>query len=198
VLALPSLSGFHFFIPFPVLTSSVRALLYPYSVFSSFLFLFASGQFGLTKAGNAPKAGIWNFVEPGLAITAGNLAVVRPLFRMVLRRLGLRTESGTATSNQIFPPTVGARDNGKGRKNDPHDSLDLLTYPGRSISSNGNERKPNYTATGMDYDAPNAVRRLSVGSDIEDQKEVYPTVTTETIEGAEPTPKSFIPDERGT
>lgn len=40
---------------------------------------------------------IWSVVEAGLAITAGSLACVRPLFKLALQRLGL------STSEEPFP-----------------------------------------------------------------------------------------------
>lgn len=40
---------------------------------------------------------IWSVVEAGLAITAGSLACVRPLFKLALQRLGL------STSDDLFP-----------------------------------------------------------------------------------------------
>lgn len=40
---------------------------------------------------------IWSVVEAGLAITAGSLACVRPLFKLALQRLGL------STSEDPFP-----------------------------------------------------------------------------------------------
>lgn len=38
---------------------------------------------------------IWSTVEQGLAITAGSLAAVRPLFQVVLTKLGLTTQRST-------------------------------------------------------------------------------------------------------
>ncbi|KAK7911059.1 hypothetical protein PG985_013540 [Apiospora marii] len=44
---------------------------------------------------------IWSAVESGLAVTAGSLATLKPLFRLMSRKLGLRTAAVTRGSSGI-------------------------------------------------------------------------------------------------
>ncbi|POS75381.1 hypothetical protein DHEL01_v206217 [Diaporthe helianthi] len=55
---------------------------------------------------------IWSTVECGLAVTAGSLACIRPLFKVIMHRLGLSTES-------YFPPSKGLNGNASGRGTQP-------------------------------------------------------------------------------
>lgn len=69
-------------------------------------------------------------IEPGLAIIAGNLAVLRPLWITILRARGIRTIStGSHLTGIRFPPTVAAQDKSKGRQDsrDTFLSMDILT-----------------------------------------------------------------------
>lgn len=51
---------------------------------------------------------IWSTVECGLAVTAGSLACIRPLFKVIMHRLGLSTES-------YLPPSKGFNGGASGR-----------------------------------------------------------------------------------
>ncbi|KAG8170092.1 hypothetical protein KVR01_000837 [Diaporthe batatas] len=51
---------------------------------------------------------IWSTVECGLAVSAGSLACIRPLFKVIMHRLGLSTES-------YLPPSKGLNGNVSGR-----------------------------------------------------------------------------------
>ncbi|KAF2276835.1 uncharacterized protein EI97DRAFT_417912 [Westerdykella ornata] len=50
---------------------------------------------------------IWSTVEQGLAITAGSLATLRPLFTLILARLGLSTGPSKLTSGGARPSHYG-------------------------------------------------------------------------------------------
>jgi hypothetical protein len=140
--------------------------------------------------------GVWNLVEPGLAITAGNLAVIRPLFRMLLKLLGIRTlPTGLSPpdSRQIFPPTIGARNNNQ-RRNNLDDTFDLLTRPGEARIS-GDETKSSYTATVADDSAPNSIRRTSEGHKNESLTDLQSTIlTSPRVHGK--SPRCYISDEK--
>jgi hypothetical protein len=68
---------------------------------------------------------IWTVAEPGLAITAGNLAAIRPL----LRKLCGRTSSkGASVSDGAYPPTDGAKAWNKGQGRSQDVPFDLSSY----------------------------------------------------------------------
>jgi hypothetical protein len=47
----------------------------------------------LTQSGSTTDIAIWSSVEQGLAITAGSLATLRPLFFIAMHKLGLTTRA---------------------------------------------------------------------------------------------------------
>ncbi|KAI3398338.1 hypothetical protein diail_9430 [Diaporthe ilicicola] len=70
---------------------------------------------------------IWSTVEGGLAVTAGSLACIRPLFKVLIHRLGLSTESylppskhlhGGASGRHAPPPTIGSSNKALRRSSD--------------------------------------------------------------------------------
>ncbi|UKZ61293.1 uncharacterized protein TrAtP1_002559 [Trichoderma atroviride] len=69
---------------------------------------------------------IWSTVEQGLAITAGSLATIRPLFRKIAAKLGW------STMGSNLPPTGESAGNrqttGRSRKNKSRDPFSLATF----------------------------------------------------------------------
>ncbi|KAK2597811.1 hypothetical protein N8I77_012573 [Diaporthe amygdali] len=69
---------------------------------------------------------IWSTVECGLAITAGSLACIRPLFKVLVHHLGLSTESYLPPSKHLAgasgkhapPPTIGSSNKALRRSSD--------------------------------------------------------------------------------
>ncbi|KAL1881321.1 hypothetical protein Daus18300_001174 [Diaporthe australafricana] len=71
---------------------------------------------------------IWSTVEGGLAVTAGSLACIRPLFKVIVHSLGLSTESylppsknrlaGDASGRHMPPPTIGSSNKALRRSSD--------------------------------------------------------------------------------
>lgn len=75
---------------------------------------------------------IWSTVECGLAVTAGSLACIRPLFKVIMHRLGLSTESylppskgfggasgkGASGRGAQPPPTIGSANKALRRSSD--------------------------------------------------------------------------------
>lgn len=116
-------------------------------------------------------------MEPGLAITAGNLAVVRPLFRKILLLLGVRTSIESSGAGAPNPPTVGGSDNSERREKD----FDLSTYTTGSIS-NHDERKLYHATTLANSRAQDSVRRLSGGSQNEILADLRSTVSMDTLD----------------
>lgn len=111
---------------------------------------------------------VWSSVEGGLAITAGSLACGRPLFRLILSRIGFSSAPYIVPSNEALaaahPPTVGSGPvprgsrrsrgtellslgsifTGTGGQGDRDSSEDLkLTSP--ATRSDYGERKPRHT-----------------------------------------------------
>lgn len=86
--------------------------------------------FSLTKriAVATVDIAIWSTVEGGLAVTAGSLACIRPLFKVIMHRLGLSTESYFPPSKQMNggasgrgaqpPPTIGSSNKALRRSSD--------------------------------------------------------------------------------
>lgn len=84
----------------------------------------------LTKhnAGATTEIAIWSTVEGGLAVTAGSLACIRPLFKVIVHSLGLSTESylppsknrlaGDASGRHAPPPTIGSSNKALRRSSD--------------------------------------------------------------------------------
>ncbi|KKY39707.1 putative integral membrane protein [Diaporthe ampelina] len=70
----------------------------------------------------------WSTVEGGLAVTAGSLACIRPLFKVIMHRLGLSTESYLPPSKHLPggasgrgaqpPPTIGSSNKALRRSSD--------------------------------------------------------------------------------
>ncbi|KAM0518871.1 hypothetical protein ACHAPE_003861 [Trichoderma viride] len=80
---------------------------------------------------------IWSTVEQGLAITAGSLATIRPLFRKIAAKLGW------STMGSNLPPTGesmgGRQTTGRSRKNKSRDPFSLATFNREEEDeSNGN------------------------------------------------------------
>lgn len=59
---------------------------------------------------------IWSIVEAGLAITAGSLACVRPLFKVVLHRLGLTASEPFPAQSSHYILRDGSTPNGAGTR----------------------------------------------------------------------------------
>ncbi|KAK7180128.1 hypothetical protein DPSP01_012291 [Paraphaeosphaeria sporulosa] len=81
---------------------------------------------------------IWSTVEQGLAITAGSLAAVRPLFQMILTKLGLTTQRSTVP---LTPYGYGNRSGSHAfRERRPSAAKDLDLYTLSAEAESGTVR----------------------------------------------------------
>jgi hypothetical protein len=130
-------------------------------------------------------------VEVAFAITAGNLALVRPLLRKLSQALGLQalsTRPEPHTPNSAFPPTIGAQDKNKGRKNWPDDTIDLLAYPGEDITRQ-DERNQNHTSSVVNFDESSSVWSPLQDPERGGESKVGSITSTETLVVHETIPK---------
>ncbi|KAF2873339.1 hypothetical protein BDV95DRAFT_338719 [Massariosphaeria phaeospora] len=83
---------------------------------------------------------IWSDTEQGLAITAGSLATLRPLYRLISERLGLSTSSTSpkGASGRESPDWYRTASTNKRKRSGPF-SLLTLTRPDRSRQSDDEE-----------------------------------------------------------
>ncbi|KAH8646337.1 hypothetical protein BX600DRAFT_477535 [Xylariales sp. PMI_506] len=93
------------------------------AVMARFAFLTALDSGDLTY--NALPIAILSSCEQGLAIAAGNLATLRPLFT---RTFGFWGSTVPPNSNDNFPPTIGALDRARGYDGTPNGSIGLGSF----------------------------------------------------------------------
>ncbi|PVI02353.1 hypothetical protein DM02DRAFT_308604 [Periconia macrospinosa] len=90
---------------------------------------------------------IWSTVEQGLAITAGSLATIRPLFSIFLFKIGL-TSYPTKQQTPVFGgSTTANRIVGGHRANAPSSQIDMYRLPSRGPQE-GDEESGAYTGRG--------------------------------------------------
>jgi hypothetical protein len=68
---------------------------------------------------------IWSNIEPGLGITAGSLATLRPLYRLLVSRVGWSQPSGHMLN--ASPEGAYSKDNGRHRQK-PSGPFSLITF----------------------------------------------------------------------
>ncbi len=92
--------------------------------------MFNSADSLILRAGATIDIAIWSTTEQGLAITAGSLATLRPLFRRIAAKLGWSTvQSGMPAAEEGPNSSIGHRNTtGRGRK-EPADHSVSLVYP---------------------------------------------------------------------
>jgi hypothetical protein len=87
----------------------------------------------LTHSGATIDIAIWSTTEQGLAITAGSLATLRPLFRLISGKVsslyGNRSTNLRASDHKQHPPTIGAGESNR-QQNRPHGPFSLLSTRG--------------------------------------------------------------------
>jgi hypothetical protein len=119
---------------------------------------------------------MWSMIEPALAITAGNLAVIRPL----LRKLGLRNSTKVELDPlHVFPPTIGAQDRNKGKKGS-QDSLFTLSTTlvnGTAIDrGNSSEKETKHSQT-VSVSSSNTAHSIWEGRENGSQEELHSKTT---------------------
>ena len=112
----------------------------------------------LIHSGDTLDVAIWSTVEQGLAITAGSLATLRPLFTLILCRLGLATQTTNPKPTRSGSQILGSH------RRPSRNELDM--YNLSAIAEQGDvkshfepsdlPKSPNWYQTGFDK-----VRRVS-------------------------------------
>ncbi|KAF4970760.1 hypothetical protein FSARC_2273 [Fusarium sarcochroum] len=111
----------------------------------------ACGEFGRSRA--TVDIAIWSTTEQGLAVTAGSLATLRPLLRLLGRRLGISTSGPSELRDTDQPMGSGGFKPSKGTNGSSNKHRDLfsLTTFAREDDLNGHGRDCEAAYAGEDH-----------------------------------------------
>lgn len=176
------------------------------AVLIRFAFLTSLGSQDITY--DALTIAILSSIEQGLAITAGNLATLRPLFKRRFWLWGSYVAENSG-DNGHHPPTIGAQDRAKGRiGTDASVGLDTFTFEGLhdeetgipTSEHNGSVLKSQGIAVTTDIAVINQRRnnlwRSSRREDNESQEELNSKPSNEALDSStQIVPASFLTNE---
>ncbi|KAI1440623.1 hypothetical protein F5Y02DRAFT_342392 [Annulohypoxylon stygium] len=152
---------------------------------------------------------VWSTTEQGLAITAGSLATLRPLYRMAAQGLGMwSTTAGVARSDNM-PKTIGSSDvgkfggrYGKGNKGSRgYGGYDLTTFARDEEAQESRQEDHGKMNNTIICTTDITVKRSSIwGISKEDrsrhnesQEELHLKSSKDTFGDSKAVPKSFLP-----
>ncbi|KAF2877162.1 hypothetical protein BDV95DRAFT_481101 [Massariosphaeria phaeospora] len=150
---------------------------------------------------------IWSSVEQGLAITAGSLATLRPLFHLIANRFGLSTNPTRPLQSNYAGASVEALG---GRRKANQTELDLyklsamvetrVSRRDRDEEMENNIKSPNWFQTGFPRSKRNSVSERKPVEDTESQKSLHAKRSDESLDqdGMQITVSKsfFVTDER--
>ncbi|KAI1086895.1 hypothetical protein F5B19DRAFT_101983 [Rostrohypoxylon terebratum] len=152
---------------------------------------------------------VWSTTEQGLAITAGSLATLRPLYRMAAQGLGIwSTTAGIARSGNM-PKTIGSSDVGKfggryGKGNQGshgYGGYDLTTFAGDEEAQDSRQEDRLKMNNTIICTTDITVKRSSIWGmskenrlkHNESEEELQSQSFKDTLSEAKAVPKSFLP-----
>ncbi|KAH9904261.1 hypothetical protein F4778DRAFT_731815 [Xylariomycetidae sp. FL2044] len=143
---------------------------------------------------------IWSTTEQGLAITAGSLATIRPLYYRVAMRMGFGSTPVGEPPSYDMPQTIGSLDKAKAAAKAGRGLFSLPTFvrdddevpdptdgdSGLKLNSIGNTTADGTTKTNSVWSSSNGYRYI--GS----EEELRLKPSQETIDGTRVAPKAFV------
>jgi hypothetical protein len=177
-------------------TSHVRPLLRSTHILRSAVLLTHA------KPGSTIDIPIWSTIEQGLAITAGNLGTIRPLFRTVADKLGMWNSTARRISDGDVPPTIGSLGRPKGGSGSHRGMFGLATFLRgddeergvRGVEDGQRGSKHSITITTDIAITSNRSEVWEAASSSESQEELHSKVSNETLDvnGARVIPSSYL------
>ncbi|KAI1451434.1 hypothetical protein F4805DRAFT_473673 [Annulohypoxylon moriforme] len=158
---------------------------------------------------------VWSTTEQGLAITAGSLATLRPLYRIAAQGLGMWSSTGGVAQSDNMPKTIGSSDVGKfggryakGNKGSRGygGGFDLTTFAQDEEAQDSRREDQLKMNNTIICTTDITVKRSSIwGSSKEDrsrhnesQEELHLKSSKDTLNGSKAVPKSFLADGRSS